>query len=150
MFRSRRAAEIAGLTVGNLATGLSFGWWVDKHNRHHANPNHEDHDPDVGEGVIVWTEKQAAKRTGFGRWMARNQARIFFPLLTLEGLNLHVSSISDAITLLHYVPVGSELQRGIQVLKMRGSDHDKALRRFRITDRGMEVEGPFAEISRLI
>ncbi|SDZ20109.1 Fatty acid desaturase [Asanoa ishikariensis] len=93
MFRSRRAAEVAGLTVGNLATGLSFGWWVDKHNRHHANPNHEDHDPDVGEGVIVWTEKQAAKRTGWGRWFARNQARLFFPLLTLEGLNLHVSSI---------------------------------------------------------
>jgi fatty acid desaturase len=92
MFRSRRPSDIAGLTFGNLATGLSFGWWIDKHARHHANPNHEDHDPDIGEGALVWTEKQAAKRTGFGRWAARHQAWLFFPLLTLEGLNLHVAS----------------------------------------------------------
>ena len=92
MFLSKRRSEIAGLTAGNLAIGLSFGWWIDKHNRHHANPNHEDEDPDVGAGVLVWTEKQAAKRTGFGRWMARHQAWLFFPLLTLEGLNLHVAS----------------------------------------------------------
>jgi len=98
IFRSRRLSDLAGLTLGNLMIGLSVGWWIDKHNRHHANPNHEDHDPDVGEGVLVWTEKQAAKRTGFGRWMARNQARLFFPLLTLEGLNLHVASIRALFT----------------------------------------------------
>lgn len=63
---------------------------------------------------------------------------------------LHVSTISDAITLLHYVPVGGDLRRGVQVLKMRGSDHDKAVREFRITGRGMEVDGPFSDISSLL
>lgn len=63
--------------------------------------------------------------------------------------DLHVSTISDAITLLHYVPVGGELQRGVQVLKLRGSDHDKAIRRFEITGHGMEVGDPLAEITRL-
>ena len=33
---------------GNLLIGLSFGWWADKHNRHHAHPNTEAHDPDIG------------------------------------------------------------------------------------------------------
>ncbi|MEE6257174.1 fatty acid desaturase family protein [Plantactinospora sonchi] len=93
MFRNRRASEIAGLIAGNLATGLSYGWWIDKHNRHHANPNHEDEDPDVGAGALVWTHEQALGTRGFGRWMARRQAYLFFPLLLLEGLNLHVSSI---------------------------------------------------------
>ena len=63
--------------------------------------------------------------------------------------DLHASTISDAITLLHYVPVGGELLRGVQVLKMRGSDHDKAVRCFEITDRGMRIEGAFDAITYL-
>ena len=65
---------------------MSYGWWNDKHNRHHANPNHTDKDPDVGDGILVWTLEQAEGRTGLHGWLTRNQARIFFPLLTLEGL----------------------------------------------------------------
>lgn len=93
MFRGRRASEIAGLLAGNLAVGLSYGWWVDKHNRHHANPNHSDHDPDVGAGVLVWSEEQAAATRGAGRWLASRQAYLFFPLLLLEGLALRVASV---------------------------------------------------------
>ncbi|HET9077062.1 MAG TPA: circadian clock protein KaiC [Acidimicrobiales bacterium] len=63
---------------------------------------------------------------------------------------LHVSTISDAITLLHYVPAEGELRRGVQVLKMRGSDHDKAVREFHITGRGMEIGEPFDNITHLL
>ncbi len=63
--------------------------------------------------------------------------------------DLHVSTISDAITLLHYVPLGGEMRRAVQVLKMRGSDHDKALREFRITASGMEVGEPVPDASLL-
>ena len=91
--RARNAA--VALIVGNLLIGLSIGWWVDKHNRHHANPNKEDHDPDIGEGVLAVTTAHAANRTGpIARAITRNQAFLFFPLLTLEGLNLHVASAS--------------------------------------------------------
>jgi fatty acid desaturase len=94
MFRNRRASEVAGLLAANLAVGLSYGWWIDKHNRHHANPNHEDHDPDVGAGALAWTEEQARERRGrFGRWAAGHQAYLFFPMLTLEGLSLHAASV---------------------------------------------------------
>ncbi|MGW4466744.1 fatty acid desaturase family protein [Micromonospora sp. NPDC004704] len=92
MFRSRRASQVAGLLAANLATGISYGWWIDKHNRHHANPNHEDHDPDVGAGALVWTDEQARETKGFSRWLAQRQAYLFFPMLTLEGLSLHVDS----------------------------------------------------------
>jgi fatty acid desaturase len=91
----RRGVNSAvGLLAGNLLTGLSIGWWVDKHNRHHANPNKEDHDPDIGEGVLAFTTAHAANRRGrLARAITRNQAVLFFPLLTLEGLNLHVASV---------------------------------------------------------
>lgn len=93
MFRQRQASEVVGLLAGNLAVGLSYGWWIDKHNRHHANPNHSEEDPDVGAGALVWTEEQAAATRGIGRWMARHQAYLFFPMLLLEGFALHVASV---------------------------------------------------------
>ena len=91
---TRTGNTVVGLLAGNLLTGLSIGWWIDKHVRHHANPNKEDHDPDIGEGVFTFTTAQAANRAGrLPRAIARNQAVLFFPLLTLEGLNLHVASV---------------------------------------------------------
>jgi fatty acid desaturase len=90
----RSGNDMVGLIAGNLLTGLSIGWWIDKHNRHHANPNKEDHDPDIGDGVLAFTTGHVAKRTGrLGRAITRRQAWLFFPLLTLEGFNLHVASI---------------------------------------------------------
>jgi fatty acid desaturase len=94
VFTSRRANDAFGRVLGDLLTGLSYGWWIDKHNRHHANPNKEDHDPDIGDGVLAFTTGQVAARTGrVGRAIARRQAWLFFPLLTLEGINLHVASL---------------------------------------------------------
>ncbi|MGW0481870.1 fatty acid desaturase family protein [Nonomuraea sp. NPDC003214] len=93
VFRSRRRSRVAGLIAGNLGIGLGYGWWTDKHTRHHANPNHEDHDPDVSPDVLVWSVKQAENSSGVARFVGRWQAFLFFPLLTLEGLNLHVSSL---------------------------------------------------------
>ena len=55
IFRSRRANYLVGLLHGNLAIGLSYGWWVDKHNRHHAHPNHEGKDPDIAIGALAFT-----------------------------------------------------------------------------------------------
>ncbi|MDT4982824.1 MAG: hypothetical protein QOF95_314, partial [Pseudonocardiales bacterium] len=36
VFRSKRANDAIGVVAGDLLVGLSYGWWVDKHNRHHA------------------------------------------------------------------------------------------------------------------
>ncbi|MEU3270364.1 acyl-CoA desaturase [Saccharomonospora sp. NPDC006951] len=92
VFRTRRPSEVTGLVVGNLAIGLSYGWWMDKHTRHHANPNHEELDPDVAPDILVWSKTQAKASSGLPSLIGRRQAVLFFPLLTLEGLNLHVSS----------------------------------------------------------
>lgn len=94
--RSARANRLLGLLFGNLLLGMSYGWWNDKHNRHHANPNHVGKDPDVGAGALVWTREQAGlRRRGPLGWLARHQGRLFFPMLLLEGVNLKVGSVLD-------------------------------------------------------
>ncbi|WP_084678683.1 fatty acid desaturase family protein [Actinopolymorpha alba] len=93
IFRTRRPSEFAGRIAGNLGIGMSYGWWMDKHTRHHANPNHEDLDPDVAPNILVWSREQAEASKGLPRFVGRWQAFLFFPLLTLEGFNLHVSSV---------------------------------------------------------
>ena len=93
VFGTRRASYVAGVLLGNLGIGLSYGWWVDKHNRHHAHPNTENADPDISVGAFAFTSVQARASNGISRLLLRYQAYLFFPLLLLEGVNLHVASI---------------------------------------------------------
>ena len=93
VFRLRRMSESAGRIAANAGIGMGFGWWQEKHTRHHANPNHEQLDPDIVPDLLVWTRTQAAEASGLPRLIGRSQAYLFFPLLTLESLNLHVASV---------------------------------------------------------
>jgi fatty acid desaturase len=93
--RSRRANDLVGLVHANLLVGISFGWWVPKHNAHHSNPNHEDLDPDIGIAALAFTTGQARSKRGLARMIARSQAFLFFPLLLLEAGHLHVASLKS-------------------------------------------------------
>ncbi|KAA6211337.1 fatty acid desaturase family protein [Streptomyces filamentosus] len=93
VFSTRGPSEFWGLIVANLFLGMSYGWWMNKHNRHHANPNHEEKDPDVAPDILVWSKRQARVARGIPRFIGKHQSRLFFPLLTLEGWNLSVNSI---------------------------------------------------------
>jgi fatty acid desaturase len=93
IFRSRKANYVLGVVLGNLGIGLSYGWWVSKHNRHHAHPNQQGADPDIAVGVLVFSASQANAATGVARLTYRFQAYLFFPMLLLEAVSLHVASI---------------------------------------------------------
>ncbi|MEU6121809.1 acyl-CoA desaturase [Streptomyces sp. NPDC047123] len=92
---NRAVGRALGLVHGNLLLGMSSAWWNDKHNRHHANPNHIEKDPDVAADVLVWTSRQAKVRVGFRRWLTRNQAWLFFPLTLLQGVAMKVYGFQD-------------------------------------------------------
>ncbi|WP_066940908.1 fatty acid desaturase family protein [Microtetraspora fusca] len=93
IFRLRQPSETLGRLAGNLGIGLGYGWWMNKHTRHHANPNHEDLDPDVVPDILVWSQEQARDSSGLARLIGGRQASLFYPLLLLEGLNLHVAGV---------------------------------------------------------
>jgi fatty acid desaturase len=92
LFRSRHANDLAGLLHANLLVGISFDWWVGKHNRHHSNPNHEDLDPDISITALAFTVDQASAKHGLVRLIARYQGWLFFPLLLLEAAHLHLAT----------------------------------------------------------
>jgi fatty acid desaturase len=93
IFGSQRASYVLGLLLGNLGIGLSYGWWVGKHNRHHAHPNTEDADPDIMIGVLAFSTAQVRASRGVTRLLYRYQAYLFFPMLLLEAISVHVASI---------------------------------------------------------
>ncbi|MFD4549989.1 fatty acid desaturase family protein [Streptomyces sp. NPDC058246] len=90
---TKRVNNLLGRLHGNLLVGLSYGWWISKHTRHHAHPNHVDRDPDIANGAITFTLDDTRSRRGPYAWLTRHQAWLFFPMLLLEGLNLHVAGV---------------------------------------------------------
>jgi circadian clock protein KaiC len=62
----------------------------------------------------------------------------------------HISTITDTIILLRYVEMFGEMRRGVTVLKMRGSMHEKAIREFQIDGDGMHIGDPFRNVTGIL
>ena len=62
----------------------------------------------------------------------------------------HISTLTDSIILLRYVEMFGEMKRGLTVLKMRGSAHDKAIREFSIDKGGMRMGRPFRNVTGIL
>ncbi len=62
----------------------------------------------------------------------------------------HISSITDSIILLRYVEILGEMRRGLAVLKMRGSMHQKEIREFSIAANGMHIGPAFRNVSGIL
>ncbi len=62
----------------------------------------------------------------------------------------HISTLTDSIVLLRYVEMYGEMKRGITVLKMRGSIHDKDIREFTIDGEGMHIGRPFRHVTGIL
>jgi len=93
VFTLPKANEWSSRLVSTLVVGLSYGWWTHKHNKHHRSPNQVDRDPDIHAGGLVFTERDAARRPTWSGPITRHQGYLFFPLLLLEGLSLHIAGL---------------------------------------------------------
>jgi len=92
-FHTTKQNDFFGILHANLLIGMSYGWWLEKHNQHHAHPNQEDMDPDIAIPVIAFTEKAALEKRGIPRFIVKYQSFFFIPLLLFEAYSLHVGSI---------------------------------------------------------
>ncbi|WP_433861844.1 fatty acid desaturase family protein [Streptomyces sp. L7] len=97
VFASGPTNDRAGRLIATWLVGMSYQWWMTKHTRHHANPNTEGKDPDIAFDTISFTVEDAARQRGLLAAITRRQGYLFFPLLLLEGVNLHITSIRSLL-----------------------------------------------------
>lgn len=93
IFTTGPASDRLARILASGLVGMSYSWWTSKHTRHHGHPNQVGRDPDIAVDTISFVEEDAVQATGLRRLITRRQGWFFFPLLTLEGLNLHVQSL---------------------------------------------------------
>ena len=97
IFQSTWKNDMVALIQGDLFIGMSYSWWVNKHNAHHSHPNELDMDPDIAIPIICFSEEDAMAKRNFSRFVAKHQAFFFFPLLLLVGMDLQRTSIKYLI-----------------------------------------------------
>lgn len=98
MFPRQWGHELVGLVAGNLLIGMSFQWWVGKHNRHHGHPNQVGMDPDIEIPFLDFTGTQDLTRLGaFRRVLVRYQAFLLMPALMTVAIGLQVNSVKFLI-----------------------------------------------------
>jgi fatty acid desaturase len=102
VFQGVKANWALGMLCWSVTLGISFWSWRDRHNRHHANTNDMEDDPDIfSAGLIAFTPEEARARRGWRRWVTRRQAVVYpflFPFVTIA---LRVDGWRFALTQLH-------------------------------------------------
>lgn len=108
----------------------------------------------------LWAAKRVASVNSFRRFVVglsshvkqKEIASLFTtttPLLIGRApiADAYLATISDVIILLCYVELRGEIGRGLTVLKMRRSWHDKLIRQYKIDDDGLHLGAPFNDVS---
>jgi fatty acid desaturase len=101
-YRAGWKNDLAGILLLNLLMGISYRYWLTKHNAHHRDPNRLDRDPDLGFPFALCAA-EARRTSGLYRLLVRHQALLFFPFLSMGWASLQYFSVGF---LLRRVPRG--------------------------------------------
>jgi len=94
MFHRSWKHDLVSLIGGNLFLGMSYAWWLDKHNSHHSHPNQMDMDPDIVIPFMDFTGKEDLSRIGkFRQFLVKHQASILLPALMTVSAGLQYDSV---------------------------------------------------------
>jgi fatty acid desaturase len=87
IFRVGWKNEVLGILLANFLLGMSYSWWRDNHNQHHAHPNEVALDPDMNIPVYAFSREQARGKTGVCRLITKYQAYLFWPMTLLVPIS---------------------------------------------------------------
>ena len=94
IFRNNKLNDWTGLILANLFAGLSYGFWLKKHNKHHQRPNQIGEDPDIAIRVLSFTTESKMSKKGIERWFSDRQGYLFPLLLLFTGFDLLLDSVA--------------------------------------------------------
>lgn len=106
IFKSDRWNDFFGHIFFELFGGVGYNYWVARHNKHHANPNQEDEDPDL---IFAQSEGMMARKKGLGLFLARRQHWLYFPALSMYAIVFQAKSAIHNIRLKNSVEKWFEL-----------------------------------------
>ena len=93
IFQAIRGNDVIGLIYSNLLAGVSYNYWMARHNQHHSHPNHLENDPDINVPLLAFSEEQVRRKQGILRSLLKFQAFYFIPLSLLQAYNLKFRTI---------------------------------------------------------
>ena len=94
IFKNNKLNDWTGLILANLFAGLSYGFWLRKHNKHHQRPNQIGEDPDIAIRVLSFTTESKMAKKGIERWFSDRQGYLFPLLLLFTGFDLLLDSLA--------------------------------------------------------
>ena len=95
MFHHAWLHDLVSLIGGNLLIGMSYGWWLEKHNTHHSHPNQLDMDPDLQIPFLDFNGTEDLEKMGkFRQTLVKYQAWIFLPALMSVAIGLQYDSFN--------------------------------------------------------
>jgi fatty acid desaturase len=94
VFRNNKLNDWTGLVLAYLFAGLSYGFWLRKHNKHHQRPNQIGEDPDIAIRVLSFTTESKMAKKGVERWFSDRQGYLFPLLLLFTGFDLLLDSVA--------------------------------------------------------
>ena len=97
IFRNNKLNDWTGLFLANLFAGLSYGFWLRKHNKHHQRPNQIGQDPDIAIRVLSFTTESKESKKGIERWFSDRQGYLFPLLLLFTGFDLLLDSFAGLV-----------------------------------------------------
>lgn len=93
VFKSFKNNDILGYFCCFLLA-YTYRKWKVTHNKHHANPNEEEMDPDIERPMFSFNEKQMKSKRGPLLAISRLQAYAYYPIGSLTGIYSQVVNIA--------------------------------------------------------
>lgn len=98
VFLKNKTNEWAGRILANLFAGLSYGFWMKKHTKHHGKPNQINYDPDINIRVLSFTPESLNQKKGIEKTLSKNQGWLFPFLLFFTGFDLLLDSFASVLS----------------------------------------------------
>lgn len=93
VFKSAKNNDILGYFCCALLA-YTYKKWKVNHNKHHANPNEEEMDPDIERPMFSFNEKQLKSKSGLWLILSRLQVFIYYPISTITGIYSQIVNVA--------------------------------------------------------
>lgn len=92
IFKSVRNNDIIGY-IACFFLAYTYKKWRINHNKHHANPNEEDMDPDIERPMFSFNEKQMKEKKGYWKFLSKMQFYTYYPIGALTAIYVQLANI---------------------------------------------------------